>query len=140
MRFVVGCLAVIGFLVILAVSGCLGLIGFGLFHAAHKPAYAEKQAIEKDYQEDLAKISAELSNGTPNFRNARLSNDILAIYDEDVDLLGRYKGAAKNYTILNGSGTGSLERSGTTNTAIIYVITIQDKAYKVFIADRHTDR
>ncbi|MBA3938567.1 MAG: hypothetical protein H0X38_14000 [Planctomycetes bacterium] len=140
MRYVVGCLAAVGLLVILAVAGCMGLIGFGLFHAAHKPAYAEKQAIEKDYQEDLAKITTALSSGTHDVTKAGLSTDILAIYDGDDDLLGASKGATKNYAIFNGSGTGTLERSGTSIPAIIYESTIQDKVYKVFIADRHTDK
>ena len=139
MRFVIGCLAAVGLLVILAVAGCFGLVGFGIFHAAHKPAYAEKDAIEKDYREDLAKITTVASSGAPAFGKAGLSAAILAVYDEDKDLLGRYRGAAKNYSIFNGSGTGSLEQDGVATRAIIYEIELHERTYKVFIADNHPD-
>jgi flagellar biosynthesis component FlhA len=135
MKYLIGCLAGVGLVVILFMAGCMGLIGFGLASIPKKPPYANVDIIEKEYESDLQKIRINVEANTASL-NSSLSKEVIAIYDEDKEILGRIKAKDKSYFISNGSGTGTVDVNGTNVNCVVYEVKINAKAYRVFIIDR----
>ncbi len=151
MRVLIGCLAAVGLVVVLLVAGCVGLIGFGVASAMQEiPPYATRAEITRQHAKDLSTISAAISAGNLATLKSSLSPDVLAIYHEDDEVLGRYRITSKSYALMNGAGSGTLaghesddgkSQAGQVRSFTCVVITVpgaggRADTYQVFFLDR----
>jgi hypothetical protein len=151
MRVLIGCLAVVGLVVVLLVAGCVGLIGFGVASAMQEiPPYATREEISRQHAKDLSTIDAAISAGNLATLPNSLSPEVLAIYQGDDEVLGRYRITSKSYALMNGAGSGALtghekddgkSQGGQLRNVTCVVITVpgtggRADAYQVFFRDR----
>ena len=123
MRVVVGCLAVIGVVVLLLVAGCVGLIGFGVATAVQDiPPYATQAETSRRHAADLALINEAISRQRYDGLAAALSDDVLALYRDEDEVLQRQQFSGKSFWMMNGGGIGTLTVNGRSSDCVVYRI------------------
>src|SRR5580658_6584516 len=120
MKYLFGCLALVGLIIILAIGGCLGLLGYGIASIPKIPDYATRIAIENQYAKDLKIIDHGIRNGRIEALSNEVSSDIVAIYTNDKDVLKRHKITSESYHTSNGVGVGTLQSNTANFQCIIY--------------------
>lgn len=135
MKILIGCLAFIGVLVVIAIIGSVLLVGYGFANFPKKPTYANREEIEKQFSKDLIILNSEIKNNKFDFKN-KLSPDVLAIYEDDKDILKLKEYTGKSYFITNDSGVGTLTSSGNKIDCIVYTIKNNEKSYNIYFIDR----
>jgi hypothetical protein len=138
MKYVFGCLAIVGLGTILFFAGCFAFIGLCVASHSKIPAYATKDNIEHSYKSDLSTIYKLLSAKSIDFKG-KLSKDIIAIYWNDTEIYKKYKMKSQSYEISNGGGSGTLTIGAATYKCLVYEMEIDKNDYKVFIIDNHKD-
>jgi hypothetical protein len=136
MKYVIGCLALIGLSIILVIGGCLGLIGVGFAALPKTPSYVTRDYIEKTYAGDLKAIDHALSGGTIAALANQVSDDVIAIFDHGSDVLKKHMVRSKSFHEVNGIGYGSIDTNTRTVTCIVYEMSNGAARYDVFLADR----
>lgn len=146
MRVVIGCLAVIGLVVVLLVAGCFGLVGVGLYSSVKSiPPYATREEISRQHAADLAVIAKAIETRDFSGLAQRLSANVLAVYrdhesgHEDEELLRRHPVTMKSFTTMNQAGAGSLTANGRTVACVVLQLDAppgRDEDYTVFILDQ----
>jgi hypothetical protein len=137
MRYIIGCLAILGLVILLMVGSCFGLIGYGIASMPAIPAYATRASIEKRYGGDLHAIDNALGSGKESSLNASLSSDIIAIYSDGKDVLNRYRITSESYRLSNGVGIGTLQSNAKTFECVVYAMKFGDSKCRVFIIDHN---
>jgi len=135
MKYVVGCLALIGLGIVLTVGGCLGLIGYGIASMPKIPDYATRIAVEKIYAKDLKLIDQGIKDGKIEGLAKEVSSDIVAIYTDHQEVLKRLKVTSDSYHTANGIGVGTLQSNTENYKCIVYEMKNGDAAYDIFIVD-----
>lgn len=149
MRVVIGCLAVIGLVVVLLVAGCFGLVGVGFYTAMKSiPPYATREEISRRHGDDLALIAKAIETRDFTGLAGRVSANVLAVYrdrevGDDEELLGRHPITSKSYSTVNHAGAGSLTANGRTVPCLVILLDApagRDEDYKVFILDQQAQQ
>jgi hypothetical protein len=149
MRVVIGCLAVIGLVVVLMVGGCFGLIGVGIYSSVKSiPPYATREEISRRHAADLALIAKAIETRDFSQLNRQVSDNVLAIYHDkddkalgfdDEEVLRRHSISDKSFTTMNHAGVGSLTANGRTVACVVLILNApqgRDDDYTVFILDQ----
>lgn len=136
MKFIIGLFAAIGVLAVLTVIAGVVLIGYGISSFPEKPEYANRDVIEKKYSKDLAIINGEIKSEKFNFKN-KLSSDILAVFEDNTEILKKHQYTGKSYSLSNDSGVGTLKKNKTIIDCIVYTIKDKEKSYYIYILDRN---
>ena len=121
MRFILGCLALIGLGVIVTIAGCFGLIGFGVASLAKIPAHVTNQFIEHRYAPDLTLIEAAVNKGSFDGLEKTVSADVLAIYHDSHDQLKKLEISGQSYSVMNGVGIGTLHTAIKTYDCLVTI-------------------
>lgn len=132
MKFIIGLFAIIGVMAVLTVIAGVVLIGYGISSISEIPEYANRDGVEKKYSKDLAIIKSE----NFNFKN-KLSSDILAVYEDNTEILKKHQYTGKSYSLSNDSGVGTLKKNKTTIDCIVYAIKEKEKSYYIYILDHN---
>jgi hypothetical protein len=135
MKYIIGCLALVGLVIILAVGGCLGMIGYGIAAIPKIPDYVSRIAIEKQYAKDLKLIDQGIRSGKLDALAKEVSSDIVAIYMDHKDVLKKVKFTSDSYHISNGIGVGELQANTENFQCVVYEMTNGDATYAIFIVD-----
>lgn len=139
MRVVVGCLAVAGVVVLLLVAGCVGLIGFGFATAVQEiPPHATHAETSRRHAADLALINDAISRQRYDGLAATLSDDVLALYRDDDEVLQRQQISGKSFWMMNGGGVGTLTVDGRQRACVVLRIpgVAGKDDHTVFFSDR----
>ncbi len=134
MKFIIGCFAVIGFIGVLMVAGCIGLASVVAVNLPAIPPYATKSNIEREFNKDLELIKKYLATSDATLID-QLSTDIYALYDDDDELLKRHHIDGKSHYISNGVGAGSLRIDGKEVQCMAYKVEHKHMDYIVYIYD-----
>jgi hypothetical protein len=135
MKYLFGCLALVGLIVILAIGGCLGLLGYGIASIPKIPDYATRIAIENLYAKDLKIIDQGIRSRRIEALSSEVSSDIVAIYTKDKDVLGKFHITSQSLHTSNGIGVGTLQSNTANFQCIIYQLKNGDDTYDIFIVD-----
>jgi hypothetical protein len=135
MRYVIGCLALIGLGIILAIGGCLGIVGIGIASLPKTPDYATRSYIEKEYAGDLKLIDQAIAADKIDTLAAKVSDDVVAIFLKDTDLLKKHVVQSKSFSEFNGIGSGTVRTNATTQNCLIFQMKKGDADYEVFLVD-----
>ena len=138
MKYVIGCLAIIGILTVLVIGGCFGLIGYGIASLPKIPDYVNRNEIESNYSSDLSAIRKGIQNNNEDKIKTTVSAEICAIYKGDKDILGKYKIISRSHHVINNVGVGKLDNGSKEIDCMVYEIQINDSSYDIFIYDRKT--
>jgi hypothetical protein len=139
-KYLFGCLALVGLIVILAIGGCLGLLGYGIASIPKIPDYATRIAIEKQYSKDLNIIDRAIKDGKIEALSKEVSSDIVAICTNDKDVLKKVTITSKSLHTSNGIGVGTLQSNTENFQCIIYEMKNGNDAYEIFIVDHGPPR
>jgi hypothetical protein len=136
MRWIVGCLAMIGLAVLLLVGGCIGLVGYGIASIPALPPHATPEAISRRYHADIAVITAAIARGDPiPPLTHRLSSAVAAIQHQDGEFLGRHQIVGSSSWRSNRAGTGSLTTTGGILRCVVLEMPASAGDYLVFFID-----
>ena len=108
MKKIIGCLALIGLMVLLSVGGCIALIGYGISSLPDIPKYANAEQITTKYQKELNLIKDKISSNKISELDKQLPQEIYAIYKADEELLKRHEMNGKSHLLVNHAGVGIL--------------------------------
>ena len=135
MKIIIGCLAVIGLLVVLMVGGCLGLAGLAISSMPTIPPYATTANIESTFKNDLVIIKQYLDKNDATLL-IQLSTDVYALYLDDEELLKRHRMKGKSHYMFNDAGTGTLSIDGQTVSCVTYKMSKGEDDYIVYFLDK----
>ena len=138
MKIIVGCLAVIGLLVVLLIGGCLGLGYVAIKSLPEIPPYADRPQIERAFSADLKIIEQYLEKGDATLLS-QLSSDVYALYDDKDELLKRHDIDSKSHYLSNRAGVGTLRINGQTIHCVTYEVSKGSDDYVVYFLDRQAD-
>jgi hypothetical protein len=135
MKIIIGCLAVIGLLVVLMVGGCLGLAGLAMSSLPAIPPYATSANIESAFKNDLAIIKQYLEKNDATLLS-QLSTDAYALYLDDEELLKRHPIKGKSHYMHNDAGVGTVRIDGRTVSCLTYELSKGEDDYVVYFLDK----
>lgn len=138
MRFVIGCLALVGLLVVLAVGGCFGAIVYSFSSLPAIPPGLTSSAVEQRYAASLALVR----RGITDERMAALKDDqrVLAVYrttsGKTADFYLRDPTMTKTaHTLRNGAGIAVMKTGPYEALCVAVDLTVGDHDYLVVLLD-----
>ena len=138
MRFVIGCLAVVGLLVILAVGGCFGAIVYSFSSLPTIPPGLTSSAVEQRYSASLALVRRAIADE----RMLALKDDplVLAVYrttsGKTADLHLRDPTMTKTaHTLRNGAGIALMKAGVHEAAGVAYDLKVGDHDHLVVLLD-----
>lgn len=135
MKKIIGCFALIGLMILLAVGGCIALIGYGISSLPEIPKYANAEQIRTKYQQELNLIKDKIIENKISELDKQLPQEIYAIYKADEELLKRHEMNGHSHLIVNNAGVGILHISPKKVQCMAYELNCQKADYIIFIYD-----
>lgn len=138
MRVVIGCLALVGLLVVLAVGGCFAVAVMVAKSMPSIPDGLTKSAVEQHYQDSLTQVRRSIERQ----QVAALQDDprVLAVYrtngDKTTDLYLRDPTMRKTgHSLWNGAGIALMKSGPHESTCVAYDLTVGGVQYLVVLRD-----
>ena len=138
MRYLVGCLAIIGVFVILAVGGCFGMIAYGFSTLPEIPAGLTKEAVERRYADTIELVRVSIAQ--ERLSALRKNREVIAVYrskgteTKDIYLCDPTLTKTSHH-LRNGAGIATMKSPTVEARCIAYDLKIADDEYLVILPD-----
>jgi hypothetical protein len=141
LKLSIGCLAVVGLVVVVLVLAVMGLFAFGVHHMFDLPERATTAAIEREHAPLLAEVRKRMADPSA-LRRWDAPKDLVAIRQvgdaaaaTDHDLLtGSARGWA-SHTLLNGAGVATIDQAGGPRPCLLYELKHDGTVWWVYLVD-----
>ena len=136
MRFVIGCLALVGLVVILAVGGCFAVAVMVVKSMPSIPEGLTKSAVEQRYQDSLTLVRRSIER--EQMSSLREDPRVLAVYrtssDKEVDLYLREPSMKKTgHSLWNGAGIAEMTAGPHESICVAYDLKNGGRVYLVVL-------
>ncbi len=136
MRTLIGCLAIIGLLVVLTVGGCCALMAYGVWSLPGLPAGATKEAIERRHADTLQEVAACIRK--QDCKSLQGNRAVVAVYrSEDLEHTAVYLSdptlTKGGHHLQNGAGVATMRSAKQEIECVAYELTVADEDYLVFL-------
>ncbi len=141
LKLSIGCLAVVGLVVVVLVLAVIGLFAFGVHHMFDLPERATAPVIEREHGSLLAEVRKRLADpaalrrwdAPTNLVAIRQVGDAAAATDHDL-LTGSARGWAA-HTLFNGAGVATIDQAGGPRPCLLYELKQDGQIWWIYLAD-----
>lgn len=138
MRYLIGCLAIIGLIVILTVGGCFGVIAYGLSSLPEIPPGLTKEAVERRYGDTIELVRVSIAQ--ERLSALRKNREVIAVYrtmgtaTNDIYLCDPALHKTSHY-LRNGAGIATMTSATIEARCIAYDLKVGTDEYLVILPD-----